>query len=240
MAYTSDSSSESSSEELQLMRKSVRSKPKRYIDHDHYSFDDESASDPFGGNSSEEIYAPPPKKRKEKKIENAHTLPKLVQKGKTHQQQMATSSHSADFNKQFFDLSAKNTKGSVKELAPIISIMRTGSSQKPSATVADATETSHHLNALSHSCCKHSLNNIEKKMDEVLARFAVFERKLLYGQMTNMKKEANLPDPKEFEQHEAFMRSNRMPIEIINELNRFEENLKSSEFSNAAVSCQHI
>lgn len=61
MAYTSQSSSDSSSDDLHFERRLIRSsKPKRYIDENRYSFDE--SSDPFGGNSSEEIYAPPPKK----------------------------------------------------------------------------------------------------------------------------------------------------------------------------------
>lgn len=70
----------------------------------------------------------------------------------------------------------------------------------------------------------------------MLARFAVFERQFFNGQTVNVKEENNFPDPKEIEQHEAFMTSNRLPIKNVNDLNRFEQNLKNSEFLNATVS----
>lgn len=145
---------------------------------------------------------------------------------------LPSASHTTDFNKQFADLSAKITKGSVKEVAPIISIMNAGSSHKSSVTVQGDAVTNHHL----HNGLSHSMNRMGKKLDEVLARFAVFERQFFNGQTVNVKEENNFPDPKEIEQHEAFMTSNRLPIKNVNDLNRFEQNLKNSEFLNATVS----
>lgn len=114
MAYTSQSSSDSSSDDLHFERRLIRSsKPKRYIDENRYSFDE--SSDPFGGNSSEEIYAPPPKKRgknqiaqKKNKTQQSHDV---AIPSTSHMPDLPSASHTTDFNKQFADLSAKITKG---------------------------------------------------------------------------------------------------------------------------------
>lgn len=241
---TSDSDFDATSQSDHV-RRSIRysSKPTRLGANTNNDFSfDESSCELFGEDScEEENYAPPlPKRRKERKIEHARTLPKSYQNVKNRQKQSTISYDTSrydtpDFNSQFKNVAENH--GSLKRPDQIITTMKSGLLHKKTTTVApDADATNHHHNGSPHPCCKNTLDIIEKKMDEVLARITVFERRFINGQMTNIKIEENLSDPTEFEQREAFMKSNRMPIENLDEFIRFEHNLKISEFSNTVVS----
>lgn len=255
---TSDPDSEydptSMRSQSEQLRRSIRysSKPKRFgaNANNNFSFD-ETSPEPFGEDScAEDSYAPPPpKKRKEvsfltsssSKNEHAQALTKSYQKMKNQQKSMAilydtSRNHTQqdvipDFNSHFAKVSAPKNHGSLKQPVQIIPTMKAGLLQQAKSVVATAPvdATNHHNSC---ECCK--------KMDELLARITVFERKFIdalsHRQTSNIKIEENSSDPKMFEQREAFIKSNRMPIENSIELNRFDENLKCSDFLNTAVS----
>lgn len=91
------------------------------------------------------------------------------------------------------------------------------------------------------NACKRKFNEINSKMDELLARFNVIERILIKKTSNSKDDVVEVDEQDEVDaKRETFVRSNELPIKTINDLNRFEANLKNPVFLNTAVSTHSI
>lgn len=231
------------------MRRSIRhnSQPKRLgvnaaAPHDDVFSGEETLSDPFADDDSLDEYKPPsPKKMKRylhkdhySDIYNNHVHEQMAhqkqlkshQKNKKSQQKPSTSSSGAcsnnyhqDFNSQFEKVSMTKNHGLLNQTAQVKAAMTAGSlkdSTTPVATIVGGLYT-----ADDRDECNKIMNTIDRKLDEVLARMIVLERKIIGGQMSKVELEDD-SSVIDNAQRESFVRSNGMPIKNINNLNRFE------------------
>lgn len=213
------------------LRRSFRplSKPKRFGTYANKLSSEESLSDPYGDDSFDDTnYLPPPKKLKEKQ----HAQ-KLSSYGTCTSRSVSTI---PNFNSDFENVSkhTSNAYHSPLMRAANFKPLKADLLQKSTTDMEIAGPSNPHHDESN----KNTLQQIAQKVDEVLARIIVLEKKIIDGHVSSVKMEKNpvVLDQRYNVQSDVFKTSNGMPIKNINNLRRFDDLLKSSKFAKTAVS----
>lgn len=237
---TSDSTTSDDERYTELRERSTRQmhRPSRYGNintENRGNTSNETEPDPFGcGTSDESLYFPPKKSRKN---HNGRAQYKYQNEKELNQIQ-------TDFNSQFDMMSKKRKHHDPQtKIAPHedqnqnIDLRRMNIVSDRNNDRSKAKAVVQTVNTVDSGFTLDILNG---KVDRLLAEFAVMKEHLIQEKIRGIKLDEGLLHQKiktehDYVQKEAFFKSNQMPIKNIDDLNRFEANLKSSDFYLTAV-----
>lgn len=225
-----------------------------------FSSSDDSQADPFASNESLDNYLPSPKKHK--KMNTVHVNVRPNQYSHAHQKKGQLISNKSrkgnepngayDFDSQFDMISMgklstasssyENTCAENKASHILSNAMQTGEknsneeNRSAGVNVADAAQS----DVLNDVDAVNFAKRIDTKLNEILARVATLEKAMISSATNSSSKDLKRVPDQLHSDAEIFMKSNALPAKNLNELKKFDANLRDPVFYTATVSAHSV